>query len=178
MDPDTCDILTRKPEASDGFALHQLVAASPPLDLNSIYSYYLLSDHFRDSCVVAECRGQLAGFLSAYRIPSRPETLFIWQVVVAREQRGRGVASRMLEALLARFEDAQLQSIQAIQAIQAIEATVNPSNRASRALFERLARQRGATLQESTFLPAAAFGPGGHGADHESETLLRLSLHP
>jgi L-2,4-diaminobutyric acid acetyltransferase len=172
MDPDTCDILTRKPEASDGFALHQLVAASPPLDLNSIYSYYLLSDHFRDSCVVAECQGQLAGFLSAYRIPSRPETLFIWQVVVAREQRGRGVASRMLEALLARFEDAQL------QAIQAIEATVNPGNRASRALFERLARQRGGALQTSTYLPAAAFGPVGTGANHESETLLRLSLHP
>ena len=175
MDPDTCDILTRKPEASDGFALHQLVAASPPLDLNSTYSYYLLSDHFRDSCVVAECQGRLAGFLSAYLIPSRPETLFIWQVVVAPEQRGRGVASRMLEALLARFTGAHLQ---AIQAIQAIETTVNPSNRASRALFERLARQRGATLQESTYLPAAAFGPGGHGADHESETLMRLSLHP
>lgn len=166
MDPDTCDILTRKPEASDGFALHQLVAASPPLDLNSIYSYYLLSDHFRDSCVVAECQGQLAGFLSAYLIPSRPKTLFIWQVAVAREQRGRGVASLMVEALLARFAKAQL---------QAIEATVNPSNRASRALFERLARQRGSPLQASTFLPAAAFGPG---ADHEGETLLRISLHP
>jgi L-2,4-diaminobutyric acid acetyltransferase len=164
MDPDTCDILTRKPEAGDGFTIHQLIAASPPLDLNSIYSYYLLSDHFRDSCVVAECQGQLAGFLSAYLIPSRPETLFIWQVVVAREQRGRGVAGRMLEALLARFEGDQL---------QAVEATVNPGNLASRRLFERLAQQRGSTLQESVFLPASAFGPG---ADHESETLLRILL--
>ncbi|MCW8917233.1 MAG: diaminobutyrate acetyltransferase [Gammaproteobacteria bacterium] len=164
MESDTCDILTRKPEASDGFAIHQLIAASPPLDLNSTYSYYLLSDHFRDSCVVAESQGQLAGFLSAYLIPSRPDTLFIWQVVVASDQRGRGIAGRMVDDLLARMET---------HGLQAIEGTVNPSNRASRALFERLARQRGCPLQETTFLEAEAFGPGG---GHESEILLRLPL--
>jgi L-2,4-diaminobutyric acid acetyltransferase len=164
MDSAPSDILTRKPEAEDGFALHQLIAASPPLDLNSIYSYYLLSDHFRDSCVVAEYQGQLAGFLSAYFIPSRPDTLFIWQVVVASSQRGRGVASRMVDALLAQLDTRRL---------HAIEGTVNPSNRASRALFERLARKWGSTLQESTFLEATAFGPGG---GHESEILLRIPL--
>lgn len=164
MDPDTCDIITRKPEASDGFAIHQLIADSPPLDLNSIYSYYLLSDHFRDSCVVAECQGQLAGFLSAYFIPSRPQTLFVWQVVVASNQRGRGVASRMLDALLAQID---------MSGLQAIEGTVNPSNLASRALFERLARKWGSQLQEQTFLEAGAFGPEG---EHESEILLRIPL--
>lgn len=165
MDSAPSDILTRKPEASDGFAIHQLIAASPPLDLNSIYSYYLLSDHFRETCVVAESQGQLAGFLSAYLIPSRPDTLFIWQVVVDSNQRGRGVASRMVDALLAQRE---------MSGLQAIEGTVNPSNRASRALFERLARNYGTQLEESTFLEASAFGPGG---GHESELLLHIPLH-
>lgn len=165
MDPATCDILTRKPEARDGFAIHQLIASSPPLDLNSIYSYYLLSDHFRDSCVVAECQGKVAGFLSAYFIPSRPQTLFIWQVVVDQTLRGRGVAGQLVNALLAQVGE---------QRLRFIEGTVNPSNAASRGLFERLARQLDSRIEEETFLEAGAFGPGGN---HESELLLRIPLH-
>lgn len=155
----------RKPQVSDGYDIHQLIANSPPLDLNSVYSYYLLSVHFRDSCVVAESQGKLVGFLSAYRPPHEPQTLFVWQVVVNRALRGKRVAWRMLESLLQRFDgDEVLQ----------VEATVNPSNSASRGLFERLATAQGTTLEEETFLEATAFGPGG---DHESEILLRVPLN-
>jgi L-2,4-diaminobutyric acid acetyltransferase len=158
------EIKIRKPRASDGYDIHQLIANSPPLDLNSVYSYYLLSDHFSDSCVVAEFQGKVAGFLSAYRIPQRPQTLFVWQVVVNRTLRGRRIAWRMLESLLQRFQKDE---------VQQVETTVNPSNAASRGLFEHLAAAQGARLHEETFLEATAFGPGG---DHESEILLRIPL--
>jgi L-2,4-diaminobutyric acid acetyltransferase len=157
------DIRIRKPLKSDGLAIHQLIADSPPLDVNSIYNYYLLSDHFSDTCVVAEHNGNVAAFLSAYRIPTRPDTLFVWQVVVSKELRGQRIAWRMLEDLLARFED-----------VQFVEATVNPSNLASRGLFERLASQKGTTLSEETYLEASAFGSAN---EHESEILLRVPLH-
>ena len=163
--PDTQEeIHIRKPRATDGYEIHQLIASSPPLDLNSIYSYYLLSDHFGDSCVVAEYQGRVVGFLSAYRIPQRPQALFVWQVVVNRALRGKRIAWRMLKALLRRYADGE---------VSHVEATVNPSNAASRGLFERLASVHGTTLQEETFLEASAFGPGGN---HESETLLRVAL--
>jgi L-2,4-diaminobutyric acid acetyltransferase len=158
------EIHIRKPLASDGYDIHQLIANSPPLDLNSVYSYYLLSDHFTDSCVVAESRGKVVGFLSAYRIPQRPQTLFVWQVVVNRALRGKRIAWRMLESLLQRYQDGE---------IGLVEATVNPGNAASRGLFERLAAVQGSTLQEECFLEATAFGPGGN---HESEILLRVPL--
>lgn len=157
------EIHIRKPRASDGYEIHQLIANSPPLDLNSIYSYYLLSDHFSDSCVVAENQGRVVGFLSAYRIPQRPDTLFVWQVVVNRALRGKRIAWRMLESLLQRLGGE----------VRQVEATVNPSNAASRALFERLAKEHDSTLGEETFLEASAFGPG----DHESEILLRVALN-
>lgn len=157
-------VTLRRPRASDGYEIHQLIASSPPLDLNSIYSYYLLSDHFRESCVVAECQGRVVGFLSAYRMPHQPETLFVWQVVVSQALRGQQVAWRMLDSLLQRFERG---------ALRQVEATVNPSNLASRSLFERLAREQGTTISEQTFLEAAAFGPGG---GHEPEILLRIPL--
>lgn len=158
------EIHIRKPRASDGYEIHQLIANSPPLDLNSVYSYYLLSDHFRDSCVVAESQGRVVGFLSAYRIPQRPDTLFVWQVVVNRALRGKRIAWRMLQSLLQRFTHHE---------VCQVEATVNPSNAASRGLFERLAAEQGSPLVEETFLDATAFGPGGH----ESEVLLRVALN-
>ena len=155
----------RKPQANDGYNIHQLIANSPPLDLNSVYSYYLLSEHFRDSCVVAESQGKVVGFLSAYRPPQNPQTLFVWQLVVSRALRGKRVAWRMLESLLNRYERDELRQV---------EATVNPSNTTSRRLFERLATEHGTTLEEETFLEPAAFGPG---AGHESEILLRIPLN-
>lgn len=158
------EIHIRKPVASDGYEIHQLIANSPPLDLNSVYSYYLLSDHFRDTCVVAENQGRMVGFLSAYRIPQRPDTLFVWQVVVNRALRGQRIAWRMLESLLQRITSS---------GVVAVEATVNPSNAASRGLFEHLAREQGSTIEEETFLEANAFGAGGQ---HESEILLRIPL--
>ena len=159
------EIHIRKPQASEGFEIHQLIANSPPLDLNSVYSYYLLGEHFRDTCVVAEYQGKIAGFISAYRPPERINTLFVWQVVVDQTLRGQKIAGRMLKALLQRFEPSDLRYV---------EATVNPSNTASRRLFERLATEHGTALEEETFLDATAFGPGGN---HESEILLRVPLN-
>jgi L-2,4-diaminobutyric acid acetyltransferase len=159
------EIHIRKPLASDGYEIHQLISNSPPLDLNSIYSYYLLSDHFSDSCIVAESNGKLAGFISAYRIPQRPQTLFIWQVVVDQKLRGKRIAWRMLESLLQRYQNDE---------VQQVEATVNPGNVASRGLFERLASAHGSSLHEETFLASTAFGPEG---EHESEILLRVPLN-
>jgi len=159
------EIHIRKPLASDGYDIHQLISNSPPLDLNSVYSYYLLSEHFSDTCVVAEADGKLVGFISAYRIPQRPQTLFIWQIVVDQAQRGKRIAWRMLESLLQRYQQDE---------VRQVEATVNPGNAASRGLFEHLAAAHGSSLQEETFLESTAFGPEG---DHESEILLRVPLN-
>ncbi len=159
------EIQIRKPQANDGYKIHQLIANSPPLDLNSVYSYYLMSNHFSDSCVVAESRDKVVGFLSAYQIPQCPQTLFVWQVVVNQALRGQRIAWRMLETLLQRYQHGELKQV---------EATVNPSNSASRGLFEHLAITQGTTMQEEIFLEATAFGPGDN---HESEILLRVPLN-
>ncbi len=158
------DVLFRSPAVSDGYEIWQLISNSPPLDANSVYSYYLLSDHFSDTCVVAEYRGEVTGFLSGYIVPNRPDTLFVWQVVVDKSMRGKGVAWRMLDDLLAR---------EGTSGVRYVEATVNPSNQASRALFERLASDQGTTLDERVYLESSAFGSKG---SHDSEILLRIPL--
>lgn len=154
-------LILRAPSRADGLAAHRLVGASPPLDLNSAYSYFLLCDHFSDTCVVAEQDGALLGFLSAYRLPQDASRLFVWQMAVASHARGKGLAARMLDALLARPGCA---------GVRYVEATVNPSNMASRRVFTRLAAACGTGIVEESFLEVADFG----GTAHEAEVLLRV----
>lgn len=158
------ETILRKPCGDDGLAIYRLVEHSPPLDLNSSYNYHLLSHHFADTCVVAEINGQVVGFLSAYLMPGDGETLFVWQIAVDREMRGRKIARLMLSSVLSRPECAR---------VRHLETTVNPSNKVSRRLFESYARDWGGRIEEDVFLEEDAF----EDASHESEILLRIHLN-
>lgn len=152
----------RKPDMKDGGAVWELVRDSGKLDLNSAYSYLMLCDMFRDTCCVALHEGQTAGFVSAFRKPGDSETLFIWQIGVAAELRGRGVGNRLLKELLTREENAD---------IRYLEATISPGNEASRQLFLRLAHELGGTCLISAYYGADLF-PGT--TKHDEEQLFRI----
>lgn len=154
-------IVLLRPQLEQGKAVHELVQRCPPLDLNSSYSYFLLCSHFADTCVVAEQDGVTVGFLSAYRLPAAPHTLFVWQVAVDASARGRQLAGRMLEEVLRR---------PACSGVQLIETTVSPSNNASRRVFERFAAAHEAAWYEEMFLTPAHFGA----EHHEEEVLFRI----
>lgn len=149
------------PGVRDGAAIHQLVEACKPLDLNSTYAYLLLCEHFADTCVRAEREGRTVGFISAYRPPRRDEVVFVWQVAVAEEMRGQGLARTMLEHLLAR---------PALRGCRYLETTVSPSNEPSRRLFHGLARELKAPVTERVLFGEKDFGK----AHHECETLIRI----
>lgn len=151
----------REPRLEDGKAVHELIGRCPPLDLNSSYNYFLLCSHFSETCAVAERNGEIVAFMSAYRIPKAPESLFVWQVAVDASLRGLGMAGQLLEAILAR---------PAATGVRYIETTVSPSNVASKRVFERFAQKRDLGWQEETFLTEAHFGSEAH----ESEMLFRL----
>ena len=150
-----------RPEVAHGAAIHRLVAACKPLDLNSRYAYLLLCEHFADTCALARAGDRVVGFVSAYRPPGRDDTLFVWQVAVDAGMRGRGLAKAMLSDVLAR---------DALRGCRYLETTVSPSNTASRRLFQGLARTLGAALTESPLFAREAFGE----EDHECEMLIRI----
>jgi len=156
------DILLRVPTLQDGAAVHALIEASPPLDVNSTYAYLLLCHHFADTCVVAESNGKVVGFISGYLPPAQSDTFFVWQVAVHADARGRGLGFSMLAHLLER---------PAAKHVRYLDTTVSPSNQASRAMFARLARSLETALSESPMFGRALFGEG---AGHEDEMLLRI----
>ncbi len=151
----------RIPTLTDGLSVSQLIERCPPLDPNSSYCNFLQCGHFADTSVAAELGGDLVGFISGYRIPSRPETLFIWQVAVDQRARGIGLASEMLRHILQR---------QPSGAVSHLETTIGEANEASWALFRRLARELDADLQQETWLDCDDHFQG----QHESEVLVRI----
>ncbi|HSO06929.1 MAG TPA: diaminobutyrate acetyltransferase [Pelomicrobium sp.] len=150
-----------RPRVEQGAAIRALIEACRPLDVNSTYLYLLLAHHFADTCILALAGERAVGFVSAYRPPGRPDTLFVWQVAVAPEARGQGLAGRMLRALLAR---------PALRGVTRIETTVSPSNAASRGMFARLAADLAAPLEEGALFDAEYFGAEAH----EDERLIAI----
>lgn len=151
----------RMPRKTDAAAIHRLISECPPLDLNSVYTYLLLCEHFPRTCIVAGRGGTLDGFISAYLPPQRPGTLFVWQVAVHERARGKGLARRLLSELLQR---------PGLDAVQYIETTVGPENAASRGVFTGLARQLDAHVHEEPCFQPELFGA----ESHEDEPLLRI----
>lgn len=130
-----------------------------------MYCNLLQCSHFADTSVIAKADAAIVGFISGYRIPSRPEVLFVWQVVVARSARGKGLAGRMLQA--------QLES-EACAGVRFIETTITEDNAVSRALFKKFAERNGAALEES-----GGFDEARHfGGQHASERLIRVGPFP
>lgn len=159
--PKPSSLLLRSPTRHDGAKIHRLITQCPPLDVNSLYAYLLLSEHFARTSVVAVRNGQLLGYVSGYIPPARPDVLFIWQVAVHPKGRGQGIGSRMLHHILQANRH---------QGIRYVETTVSPSNRASRQMFSRLAQSLNVSLQESPLFDPDMF----QGQSHEEEPLLRL----
>ncbi len=159
-------ITIRKPKLTDGHSIYELARISKPLDLNSLYSYLLISAHFDQTSAVAETGRDIVGYVSGYIHPHQDDTLFIWQIAVHPIMRGRGLATHMLKDILKRRKSAN---------IKFIEATITPSNKKSRNLFQGLARQLQADYRECMFLEVELFGE----SFHEEEKLLRIGpLNP
>jgi len=155
-------VMLRRPTDGDGYNLHQLVARCQPLDTNSVYCNLLQCSDFADTAIAAEnAQGELVGFISGYRPPSRPDTLFVWQVAVDGSMRGQGLALRMLLALTER--------VAREYGVRYMETTISPDNAASQALFKRAFDKLGADCTTRTLFSRAEHFAG----QHEDEVLYR-----
>lgn len=150
----------RPAEKEDGAAIWGLTRELDALESNSAYAYLLLCRDFGHSCRVATAGDDLLGFVVGYRPPRRRETIFVWQIGVHPDARGRGVAGRLLRDLVRGPESA---------GVTCLEATVTPDNQASRALFRSFARAVDAPCEVTP-----CFEPGDFPEPHEPEELFRI----
>ncbi len=156
----------RRPEISDGTRLWEIARDTAVLDLNSIYAYTLWCADFAETSCVAERDGEVVGFATGYIPPSRPDTIFIWQVAVADTHRGLGIAGRMLNGLL---------DYLAPRGISRLETTIAPSNKASDQLFRSVGRTRYGTLSVADYLDSSDVSPRSDPRGHEPELMYTIT---
>lgn len=148
------------PTAADGKDMRQLAEAAGSLDVNSEYAYLLIGLHFSLTSVIVRDEGKPVGFMSAYRLPNDPHTLFVWQVGVLPSHRGQKISQRMLAEILDRPENQDLRYVQ---------ATVAPDNYASQRIFSALAEERRAKLSEKLLFSEKDFS-----TPHAPEVLVTV----
>lgn len=155
------ELLLRLPTAEDGAAVHDLIGRCPPLDTNSMYCNLVQCSHFSSTSVVAELNGELVGFISGHPVPAGDNTLFIWQVAVGEAARGKGLATKMLKAILQRPQNLDFRHI---------ETTITDDNEGSWALFKGLAKKLNTGLERTVM-----FDREKHfGGSHDTEYLARI----
>lgn len=153
------------PRTEDGPFVSALIAACPPLDTNSAYCNLLQCSHFADTCVLVEresargperqnaCGPEIVGWISAYRPPSAPDEMFVWQVAVHESARGMSLGRRMLEHLLTR---------PAFRGVTKLTTTITEDNAASWGLFGSFARHRGIDIHKRPLFERDAHFAGAH----------------
>lgn len=125
----TREITLRSPVSQDAPAMRQLAENSRVLSVNSTYYYALMARMFSDTCIVAEQKDRLCGYVTAFRPPRQTDTVFIWQIGVAEWIQGKGVGKQMLNCIIKQ------------QRPRFLEASIAPDNLASQNLFSSVARQ-------------------------------------
>lgn len=159
------DITFRCPTVEDGAAIFELIAEIGGLERNTCYAYLLLTSHFARHAVLAEHGGRPVGFVVGYRPPDHLEAMFVWQVGVHPDMRGRGLATRLLE---------EFAGLDAHRDCRYLEATVGTSNLASRTLFSRFAERRGVPCEIGPGYPSSLFASADPDHVHEDEDLFRI----
>lgn len=153
----TLQITFRSPTAEDGRRVWELIADCPPLDQNSMYCNLLQCSHFAETCVLAERGGDVVGWVSAYRPPSDPESIFVWQVAVSEKARGEGLGKRMLEHLL---------SLDSVAGAKTLTTTITKDNAASWGLFSSFAKSRVAPMRDKPLFEKDRHFGGRHDTEH------------
>jgi L-2,4-diaminobutyric acid acetyltransferase len=150
-------IEVRRPRKADGSKVWELIQSIEKLDDNSMYCNLLQCSHFASTCALAEMNGEAVGWISGYVLPESPDTLFVWQVAVHPDARGRGVAKRLILNLLKR---------KACRQVRHIHSTITPDNKASWALFRAIADELDAPLVDDAHFERDAHFGGAHDTEH------------
>lgn len=154
------DATFRSPVVADGQRMWEIARDTGVLDLNSTYAYVLWAREFSHSSVVVEVEGKVVGFVTGFIRPDEPDTVFVWQVGVDADQRGKRLAARLINALMDHTAPETVR----------LRTTISPDNEASQKLFGAVARDRGMELFKEDYLSASDLGEG-----HEPEDLYTIA---
>ncbi|HEX9061963.1 MAG TPA: GNAT family N-acetyltransferase [Clostridia bacterium] len=92
----------------------------------NVYAYWILENYYSSTCYIAEENNRIIGFISG--MPSNDkQSIFIWQLCVHSEFRGRRIAVSLLDSLISKAKELKFEKI---------ELSISESNSDSQNLFK------------------------------------------
>lgn len=149
----------RQCRQEDAAAVHQFVASCPPLEAYPLHQYKILLRYFGNCSFLAEKDGRIAAFEMGLPSHHHTGTYFLWQIGVANEFRGEGLAGRLLGHIERELHKA---------GFERIEVTIDPENPSSLRAFEKsgylnISSEEGDTVEkEGQRAVRDYYGPGRH----------------
>lgn len=127
----------RSCSVADVEGIVQFVESCPPLDLHTPFTYWVTLRYWGRHCFVATMADRIVGYASAIGSGGGDDVLYLWQIGVASELRGRGLAQRLIESVA----DVGRES-----GFQVLQVSIAPDNEASLRAFRRFAASRERSL--------------------------------
>jgi L-2,4-diaminobutyric acid acetyltransferase len=86
--------------SADVEAVMYFVNSCPPLDLHSSFTYWVTLEYWGEMCFVAMDCEQIIGYVSAIGSGHDDTTFYLWQIGVSGGFRSRGIAQRLIGAVV------------------------------------------------------------------------------
>ena len=112
----------RSVKEKDASTLRFLAMHCEPLDVHTPYTYWVVAKHYGDGSFILVDNENPIGFIMTVETDS---SLFVWQIGILHEYRGRGLSQRLIEAVFN----------YAVQKQKNMEVTIAEDNLASYSAF-------------------------------------------
>lgn len=129
-----------KVTGADSALLRKLASECAPLDLHTPYTYWVISSQFGDSCYILYDEDRPVGFITSL---STAKGLFIWQIGLLEEYRGKGLSAVLIDSVF-KFAEAAL--------IGELSVTIAPENLNSFNAFNNYCAHNGYSFEKSDTL--------------------------
>jgi L-2,4-diaminobutyric acid acetyltransferase len=147
------------PRKEDGISVAELIKRCPPLDLNSTYHYLIQSHYFSKTCSIAFDNKKVVAFVSGFINSSKNNSLFIWQVAIDENYRGKELGIELIEFILNQNKN-----------LDSIETTVTKNNISSRRMFQKICEKYKSRISELILFDKEK----DFANKHDSEMLIKI----
>lgn len=117
-------ICIRNVTKDDANLLQNLANSCKPLDVHTIYTYWVLCNYFNNSCYILEIDTKPVGFITSVQ----GSKILIWQIGILPEYRGNGYSLKLIDAVISNINDTE-----------DIRVTIDKNNDASNGAFKKYA---------------------------------------
>ncbi|KYC53386.1 MAG: Acetyltransferase (GNAT) family protein [Candidatus Methanofastidiosum methylothiophilum] len=125
-------MIIRKCTVEDIDSLRIFVNECKPLELHTPFTYWTLFNYFSNLCFLILDEEKVIGFISGIRSSVDKDTVYLWQIGVSKEYRGKKYASLLIDHFIKAVSDLDCNKIQ---------VSISPENESSYNAFAKYTKE-------------------------------------